>query len=272
MLQSEMDALNATIHFTSVGQDKAKQAIDSLEKKVNYTTAKRDNATKEALQARSDCVNQRAQEGASNSTHLEKRAASDAPNDPCDNFKQATENAVDATFQQAQASSEYFSSSFLLNSKEQYQSFMQSRLDAIEREIDEINTQLQESNLKGSQVYLGEIADSKAFKALNQLGNETVQDFDSEWMQFEYDYDSTHINTSQDKSTLGVSAGLGVGVKGASLEASGYYGKGTADLMQAVNSASLKASGELLRVTIKRPWFRPSLFENSVLYFVSCTT
>ena len=268
MLQSEMDALNATIHFISIGQDTANKTVDTLQKKVTYTTQKRDNATQEVVKARSECINQNAQKGVPTKTK-KKRAATDLTSDPCEHLKQATEGAVDATFQQAQASSELYSSSFLLNSNEKYESFMQSRITAIKRDIGEIEEQL--NNLDKGQVYLGEIADSKEFKALNQLENQTVQDYDSEWLQFEYDYDSTHIDTSQDSSSLGVSAGFGGGIKGASLAASAYYGKGTADLQQAVNSASLKASGELLRVSIKRPWFRPSLFENPVLYFVSCT-
>ena len=266
MLQSEMDALNTMVQFISTGQDSASKTVDALQKKVNYTTEKRDKATQEVVKARNECISQNAQKGVPAETK-EKRAITDPTSDPCEHLKQATEGAVDATFQQAQASSELYSSSFLLNSNEKYESFMQSRIAAIQRDIEEIDEQL--NNLDKGQVYLGEIADSKEFKALNRLGNETVQDYDSEWLQFEYDYDSTHINTSQDKSSFGVSAGFGGGIKGASLGASAYYGKGTADLQQAVNSASLKASGELLRVSIKRPWFRPSLFENSVLYFVS---
>lgn len=278
MLQSERDVLSASIKFMSVGQDKASQAVDALSKKVNYTTEKRDNATQKLIQARSDCVQQSAQQGVPEGggkevpggggeepPPIEKRSADDqTKKDPCNDFKQATEGAVDATFQQAQASMEYFSSSFLLNSNKQYESFLQSRISSLDSEIREINDSLHESR-----VYLGELADSNEFNSLNKLGNETTQDFDSEWMQFEYDSDSSHIHTDQDKTSLNVAAGFGVGTPGASLDASGYYGKGTADLMQAVNSANLKASGELLRVTIKRPWFRPSLFEDPSLFFVS---
>ena len=266
MLQSEMDALNAMIDFTSVGQSTANAAVEALHKKVNYTTEKRENATQSVVNARSECIKHNAQKGVPNKIKT-KRAATNPFSDPCQNLRQATEGAVDATFQQAQATSELYSSSFLLNSNEKYQSFMRSRTEALQREINETTLQLEE--LKDGQAYLGGVADSKEFRALNQFKNKTSQDLDSEWLQFEYDYDSTHINTSQDKSTLDVSAGFGIGAKGASLDASAYYGKGTADLKQAVNSASLKASGELLRVSIKRPWFRPSIFENPVLYFVS---
>ena len=265
MLQSEMDVLNSTIKFMSVGSDNSRQAVDALQKKVNYTTEKRDNATQEAIKARNECVQQSAKEGVpAESDAPEKRAAGDITSgDPCNKLKQATEGVVDATFQQAQAKSEFFSSSFLLNSNGKYESFLQSKIQSIEREIDEINEQL-----KDSQAYLGEVVDSKEFSALNKLGNETAQDLDSEWLQFEYDYDSSHIKTDQDTSSLNIAAGFSAGEPGASLAASGYYGKSTADLKQALNSASLKASGELLRVTIKRPWFRPSLFENPAFYFV----
>ena len=259
MFQSEVDALNASIAFMSVGKDNAQQAVNALSKKVSDTAKKRDNATHETIKARTDCIHQNAQ-GEVNKTER-------SGNDPCNKLSEATDNAVDATFQNAQASSEYFSSSFLLNSNNQYSSFLKGRIDALEREIRDIDAQLED--LKASQVYLGGVADSKEFEALNRQGNETLQDYDSEWMQFEFDSDSSHIHTDEHKSSLNVAAGMGGGVKGASLDASGYYGKSTADLMQAVNSASLKASGELLRVTIKRPWFRPSLFENPLLYFVS---
>ena len=258
MLQSEVDTLNASITFMSVGQDNANEAVNALSKKVQDTAQKRDNATQALIKARADCIQHNAQEG-----------TSETANSPCDDLKKSTESTVDATFQNAQASSEFFSSSFLLNSNNKYTNFLSARIDALEREIGEIKTQL--DDLKSSQVYLGGIADSDEFNALNRQGNETVQDYDSEWMQFEYDSDSSHIHTDQDKRTTSVAAGIGVGVQGASLDASGHYSKGTADLKQALNSASLKVSGELLRVTIKRPWFRPSLFENPLLYFVSCT-
>ena len=122
-------------------------------------------------------------------------------------------------------------------------------------------------------MYLGGIVDSKVFSALNEPGNGTAQDLDSEWMQFEYGYGSTHIDTAQDKSSISVAAGLNVAIATTTgfslLGASAHYGKGAADLVKAVNSAILKASGEILHVTIKRPWFRPSLFEDPLLYFVS---
>ena len=262
MLQSQRDVLNATIAYMSAGNNGAKQAVDALKSKVNYTTENRNNATREALKARNDCVYKNAKGGVP--APKEKRAASNTTEDPCEKFKQATDDVVDTTFQQAQASSDFFTSSFLLKSDSQYKSFLSSKIQSLDREIAEINNQLNSSQ----SVYLGEIADAKEFNDVNQLGNKTAQDLDSEWMHFEYDSDSSHTHTEENKKTLSIAASFSGGAKGASLAASGHYSKGTVDLIQSLNSATLKVSGELLRVTIKRPWFRPSLFENPSFFFV----
>ena len=47
------------------------------------------------------------------------------------------------------------------------------------------------------------------------------------------------------------------------------YNKNTHDYSQKLASASLKAKGELLRVNIKRPWFKPEIFDIPDLTYVS---
>ena len=258
MLQSELETLNATLRFTSQGQDKAEQATNAMEERVNYTSEKRDNATQAAVDARNECMSKRANNKTSSSTKKGKK-------DPCNTFQQAANSAVDATFQNAAASSEYFSASFLLKSNKQFQSFMDSRINALEKQIAEINEQL--DDLKPNQVYLGEIAESPDLKAINDTGE---QDLDSQWLKFDYSSDSTHIDTEQETSSLAVAAGVSAnfGPKG-SIGLNGHYGKGESEMKNAFNSANLQASGELLRVFVKRPWFKPSVFDNPILNFVS---
>ena len=256
MLQSELETLNATVRFVSEGQQKAEQTTNALEQRVNYTSEKRDNATKAAVDARNECMNKKARN---------RTAPTRGKQDPCTKFKQSANSAVDATFQNAEASSEYFSASFLLTSNKQFQGFMQSRISALERQISEIDDQL--DNLKENQVYLGEIAESAELNAINEKGE---QDLDSQWLKFDYSSDSTHIDTEQETSSLAVAAGItaDLGLKG-NIGLAGHYGKGTSEMKNAFNSANLQASGELLRVFIKRPWFKPSLFDNPILNFVS---
>ena len=258
MLQSELETLNATIRFISEGQEKAEEATDAMEQRVNYTSEKRDNATKAAVDARNACMSKKATNKTSTSTKKGKK-------DPCKAFQQEANSAVDATFQNAAASSEYFSASFLLKSNKQFQGFMDSRISALERQISEINDQL--DRLKPNQVYLGEIAESSDLKTINEAGE---QDFDSQWLKFDYSSDSTHIDTEQETSSLNVAAGVTANLSPTqNIGLAGHYGKATSEMKNAFNSANLQASGELLRVFIKRPWFKPSLFDNPILNFVS---
>lgn len=255
MLQSEVDTLDATLRFTSEGKDKAEQATNAMERTVNYTSERRDNATKAAVNARNDCMSKRASN---------QSTSTSGENNPCTKAKEEANSAVDATFQNAQASSEYFSASFLLKSNAKFQGFMNSRKSALKRQITEINNQL--DNLKPGQVYLGEIAESSDLKAISEQGE---QNLDDQWLKFDYNSDSTHIDTVQDTSSFSVSAGVSANFGVGSIGLSGYYGKATSEMKSALNSANLQASGELLRVFIKRPWFKPSLFENPILNFVS---
>ena len=251
MLQSQRDVLSAMIKYMYNG---TKQAVDALRNKVNYTTEKRNNETREALRAHNNCVYKNAEDGMPSPKDKEATTTEN----PCDKFKQAIQDVAGTTLQQAQASSEMFTSSFLLRSDGQYKNFLLSRIQSLDRQIEEINDQLAGSE----SVYLGEIADSKEFKVLS---NENVQEVNNEWMQFEYDESSSHIRTYKNK----VSVKAELSFNGLIGNARSHFSYGSSDYQQDLNKASLKVSGELLRVTIKRPWFRPSLFENPSLSFVS---
>ena len=253
MLQSQINTLSAAVRFTSESQDKAKQTSDALERRVDYRSKKRDNATRDTINAHIECMNRTsANEFQSQTTEGE---------DPCDQFEQEADSAVDETFEQAGASSEYFTATLLLKSDEQFQHYMQSRIAALERQKAELDTQL--DNLNDEQVYLGEIVESPEFKALNESGG---GDFDDKWLKFYYNSDSTHINTQHE--TNSISANVRISNK-LTTTANAQFGLDTEEMKKAFNSAKLQASGELLRVFIKRPWFKPSLFDNPTLKFVS---
>lgn len=253
MLESEKSALQSMIDFNkqNQGNSQSNTTLKNLQQKVDTAKSNQENKTNEAMRDRINCINQGSNQA-------------NSKNDPCINLKASTEGAVDATFQHAQLQSEYFSASFLLQSKGQYNSFLGTRIQALENQLQDIDEMLNNTT-----PYLGNIAESREFQDLNKILNETEQNLDDEWEQFEYDSDSSHIDTKQDSNSVNVAAGLGVGAPGFGVQASANYGKTTTDLQQAVNSASLKVSGEVLRVTIKRPWFKPSIFEDPELSFVS---
>ena len=193
MLQSQRDVFNAMIKYMSAGNNGTKQAVGALKAQLNYTTAKRNKATREALKARNDCVYTNADDGMPSP---KEKATTE---NPCNKFKQAIQDVTGTTIEQAQSSAEVFKSSFLLRSDGQYLSYWLSRIQSLDRQIEEINDQL-----TGRQsVYLGEIADSKEFKVLS---NENVQEVNNKWMQFEYDESSSHVRTDKNKVALKASS------------------------------------------------------------------
>ena len=259
LVESEIGTLKTMISFSSANQGNANATLDALKQTVDDATHKRDNKTREAIEARHECLRQSAENTTTNNTQTEGGA--------CSKLKDATEDAVDSAFTQAQANSQYLTASFTLQSKEQFNSFLGSRVSALEKELQEI-----ESDLQRTEPYLGPIAQSHQFEDLNKLLNETEQNLDDEWLQFEYDSDSTHISTSQTSTSVNVAVGLSVSEPDVlGFGGSANIGKTDVDLRQAIRNADLKVAGELLRVNIKRPWFKPSIFDDSTLFFVSST-
>ena len=251
LVESEISTLKTMTAFSSSRKREAEQTLAALNETVAAASAEQKNKTEEAMKARYECLRSNISLGQQSSA--------------CQKLQSATEIAVDSTFTQAQVNAQYQSAAFTLNSKEKFNSFLNARVSSLEQELAEI-----ESELKRTEPYLGPVADSRDFQDLNKLLNDTEQNLDDEWLQFEYDSDSSHISSSQEANSINVAVGLSVGVpNGLGLGLGVNVGKSDTDLKQAISSASVKVSGELLRVTVKRPWFKPSIFEDTALYFVS---
>ena len=102
---------------------------------------------------------------------------------------------------------------------------------------------------------------------------ETVIDSqrENQWLSFEFD--SEEYQSQKTYNTYSRSARVSGGAKlfwvniGRGSVNGGIYGT---DLQKEMSKATLKAKGKLLRVHIKRPWFKPSVFDDRNLEFVSC--
>ena len=269
------------VTFNNQNKQQSEDTVNNLQHKLDKSSEIKENKTQEAGTSLSGCMSENAEQAPpSPSGGNATGAAGTPPSSPpqsgsgpaCQKYKQANQEAVTATFNEAQVMSELESARFLLNSKGQFNSFLQTRVNNLEVEISSIDADLNESK-----PYLGEVADSREFRDLNSILNETEQSQDDGWLAFSYDSDSSHIDSDQETKSIAVSANLGAGITaslgghaiGVGVQAGVNVGIGTADLKQALNSANLKVSGELLRVVIKRPWFRPSLFLDPSLSFVS---
>ena len=270
LVESEIDTLKTMISFSSdeTQKTKATSTVEALNQTVVSATNIRENKTLEAITARQECFRQNAENNDNKTGDAKDSNTTQTKGDVCSKLKDATEDAVNSAFTQAEANSQYQIAAFTLQSDEQFNSFMNNRVTALEKRLKEI-----ESELKKTEPYLGPIAQSHEFENLiNKLLNETEQNLDDEWLQFEYDSTSTHVSTSQQSSSVNAGLGLSVGVpSGFGLGLGLNVGKNDADMQKSISNADLKVAGEILRVNIKRPWFKPSIFDDSTLFFVSST-
>ena len=105
-------------------------------------------------------------------------------------------------------------------------------------------------------------ADPK-FPSLARHAADTQDQLDSRWLRFEFN-SKQKIETSDSRSShFSVAAQFKASGWFWSVSASSSYSRSESSFQSAMNSANVKVKGELLRVTINRPWFRPSLFKST---------
>ncbi len=256
LLHSELDTLRTAVRVVSESknQQAAQRTTNALEERVNATSDERNEATEAAINARNRCMQKQA--------NGEGEESGEDEEDPCTQFEESADRVEDTTMENAGATAYYFSAAFLLKTNQQYQNYMQARMTALDREISELNTQL--DNMEGDQVYLGEITES--IGGLDGRGEESL----NQWMKFSYNSETTHTRSTETKFGISIDVDTSVEVPNvASGTGSLNTGFEFAEMRKAFSNAKLLASGQLLRVFIKRPWFKPSLFDNPILNFVS---
>ena len=181
----------------------------------------------------------------------------------CIKFRSAQEKTTNALFQQAQSYSEWQSLDFIINASSSFQ-------DGLQKQIDQLNQELQdlEDELSGTLGYLGDIVESQQhdFSNLTDIGR------DDAWLQFYFDSQSSQQDTEKESSSVSFGSSFSVGGLFWSASGSFGYSRSESNFAASVAGSRVKASGELLRVQILRPWFRPTLFEDPSLSFVSLVT
>lgn len=137
----------------------------------------------------------------------------------------------------------------------QTKSSYQKVIDQIDRENIQLQLELERSAIK-----LTSLA--------RQTGRGTSQSVDSQWLAFEFDSKTTAIDgiAFQQFSSTAANYGANVALWSVKSTQAGSDRNGVR-FRRAMNRARVKIKGELLHVKINRPWFKPSLFENTDLIF-----
>ena len=139
--------------------------------------------------------------------------------------------------------------------------------NAIESEIENIDQKL--DSLKNELIGIGYALPGFASAP---LGPQPA--LDDDWFQFEYDSKTEAVNVEVSSQTTSASLGISSSIKrrlgkfsfGARRSVS--YSKYTRDSFSSFNSTNVRVSGELLRVSVQMPWFRPELFDEKQLIMV----
>ena len=94
---------------------------------------------------------------------------------------------------------------------------------------------------------------------------------DDQWLQFEFNSEDMESSKTTTSSRMLLKSSFSAGIPWLI----GASGRSTKDVKKKVydetmSNAELKVKGKLLRVHIKRPWFKPEIFDDRNLEFVSC--
>ena len=125
--------------------------------------------------------------------------------------------------------------------------------DAVNKLITEVDTEITSLESDTASVYVPEV--THALPPVNA--------YKDNWLHFSYDSKQKHEKRTEEQTSTSISVGVGFtsGMFGGSLNVG--YGKQTADMFQKLSTRDTKVSGQLLRVTVQKPWFRPEIFRLS---------
>ena len=173
---------------------------------------------------------------------------------PCDDFSKSSDAASNSITRNSQIFACAASVSLQLNTTLQLAYY-----DQVIKDIDTSIKEYQKA-LYSSQVPLSQLARHAA---------DSKEQLDSGWMQFAFDSSKSSEQTDTSYSYSSYSASARVGVGWFSGSASYSASKAEQDYSKQMNRAKVAVKGELFRVTIQRPWFRPSIFRSAQFQMVS---
>lgn len=184
------------------------------------------------------------------------------PSQSCTEYDDKRSAAVEAMLEEAEAFSTYQFAAYFKNPADY--------ISHLESERSQLTTQSRrvEGYLSSSSPYLGGLIDSTPLA----VSNITDAYKDNEWLQFDYDFESFFKNQDEETTSESFKAHASVHAFFFSAGVDHTYNKNTHDYSQKLAQANMTVKGEILRVNIKRPWFKPEVFEIPDLEYVSLST
>lgn len=240
-LNSKINAINLMISTIKNGNSNLTAAVKQLSKQFADTEMETSRNVTRYLNAQFTCLGTKSKSA-------------------CDEYESLRGSAVESMLTQSKAYSNFHFASYFTESKSDYIAKLVRERDDYQSKADRVISLIGDAG-----PYLGGIIDSSALS----VANLTDANRDDSWLQFEFDSSSYRKNRNQysrfDARTSSWKAKalfVSVSKSSSSFSSSNYFA-------QSISNSTVRVKGELLRVTIKRPWFKPELFDNPELSYVS---
>lgn len=177
----------------------------------------------------------------------------DGQNQICQDFRTKQAEAILAIHEEADSFTNYQTIVYNVKSKSNYIAALRKQISVFEEQERQIHALLDVSI-----PFLGQILDNSNL----YVANLTEAYRDDQWLRFSFNSEQYHLEQDTEKTSLSTSSSWKVGGFFFGASHSSSYHKDTAHFHKEFSQSHLSAKGELLRVTIKRPWFRPDLFQD----------
>lgn len=102
-------------------------------------------------------------------------------------------------------------------------------------------------------------------------GNMAQKEIEQNWMSFSFDSETTSKSFSSDSKTYKDASSFSASGLFWSAKGGASYSHSEKDFQQAMSKAHVSVTAKLLRVTINRNWFRPSIFQISNFLRMVCS-
>ena len=196
-------------------------------------------------------------------SRIRAKANTTFDNSACERYAESSGNASEYINSNTELFACVRDLDFQINSFEESREALNQTAIHIEQKIQALRAQLASTDVKFS--HLARDAQHAA---------DSQDQLDSKWLQFSFNSKryqrSSSSSYSQKTSRFAASFGGGSFFWSVGGSYSQSRSRSESRFRASMNHAETVVSGELLRVTIQRPWFRPSLFKNPQLQIRVC--
>lgn len=177
----------------------------------------------------------------------------------CTEYESATTQLLETLSEEAYAKADRDEYLWNTRNKDGYVQYLKGQKNELIVQHDRLYAMLGEMD-----PFMGGILDADQLAIANL--SDTYKD--DNWLEFSFDSTEDYANTDQSSSYESISASGGVHILFFHIGGSYTHTKQTTHFDQQLASSQMKAKGKMLRVNIKRPWFKPEIFEDPQLNFV----